>query len=79
MADTEKIQGHNILRLFRELQKDGTLLKAYLPDNDYKYLARIADIQTRRKITYFLIDYPESFKAVIKSPSGPTDVRQRLP
>ena len=74
MADTEKIQGQDILRLFRELQKDSTLLKVYLPDNDFKYIARITDIQTRRKITYFLIDYPEKFKAIAKSTSaGPLD------
>ncbi len=71
MADTQKIQGQDILRLFRELQKDSTLLKVYLPDNDFKYIARITDIQTRRKITYFLIDCPENFKAIAtSSPTG---------
>ena len=70
MADIEKIQGQNILRLFRELRKDGTLLNVYLPDNDFKYLARITDIQTRQKITYFSIDCPDSFKADIKSSSA---------
>lgn len=67
MAAGEKIQGQNILRLFRELQKDSTLLKVYLPDDNYKYLGRITDIQTRHQVTYCLIDYPQSFKAVIKS------------
>ncbi|MBW2411812.1 MAG: PilZ domain-containing protein [Deltaproteobacteria bacterium] len=69
MADTEKIQGQDILRLFRELQKNGTLLKVYLPDSDFKPIARITDIQTRRKTTYFLIDHPETFKTVAKSSS----------
>lgn len=67
MVDIEKIQGQNILRLFRELQKDSTLLNVHLTDNNYKYLARIVDIRTRHNSTYFLIDYPESFKASFKN------------
>jgi c-di-GMP-binding flagellar brake protein YcgR len=59
MSDIEKIQGRDILRLFRELQNDSALLKVYLPENDFKYLTRITDIQTRKRIAYFEIDYPE--------------------
>ena len=59
MSDIEKIQGPDILRLFRELQNDSALLKVYLSDNDFKYLTRITYIQTRKKVTYFVIDYPE--------------------
>ena len=70
MVETENIQGQDILRLLRELQKDRSLVKVYLPDNDFKTIARITDIQTRRKITYFLIDRPENFKAVAKSSSA---------
>ena len=66
MSDIEKIQGRDILRLFRELQNDSALLKVYLPDNDFKYLTRIADIQTRKKVTYFVIDYPEGDNDSIK-------------
>jgi len=67
MTDLEKIEGWDILRLFRELLKDSTFLKVYLPDNDFKYLARITDIQTRNKIIYFAVDHPESFKVSNKS------------
>lgn len=66
MADIEIIQGRDILRLFRELQNDSTLLKVYLPGSDFKYLTRIADIQTRNRITYFVIDCPESDNDSIK-------------
>ncbi len=59
MTDIEKIQGRNILQLFRELHNDSALLKVYLPDNDFKYLTRIAEIQTLKKVTYFVIDTPE--------------------
>ncbi len=67
MADIEKIQGQNILQLFRELKKDSTLLNVHLPDNNYKYLARIVDIRIRHKTAYFLIEYPESFKTLFKN------------
>ena len=60
MADNEKIQGRDVFRLFRDLQGEGTLLKLYLPGNDFKHLTRITDIQTRKKTTCFVIDYPES-------------------
>jgi c-di-GMP-binding flagellar brake protein YcgR len=60
MADNEKIQGRDVLRLFRDLQGENTLLKLYLAGNDFKYLTRITDIQTHNKTTFFIIDHPES-------------------
>lgn len=60
MANNEKIKGRDVLRLFRDLQGENTLLKLYLPGNDFKYLTRITDIQTRNKTTCFIVDYPES-------------------
>lgn len=74
MTGIEKIQGQNILRLFRELRKDSTTLKFNLPHRDDKYITRITDIQTRHNIIYFSIDCPERFQENIKSSSsGPLE------
>jgi c-di-GMP-binding flagellar brake protein YcgR len=59
MVNNQKIQGRDVLRLFRDLQGENTLLKLYLPGNDFKYLTRITDIQTHNKTTCFIVDYPE--------------------
>ncbi len=70
MVAIEKIEGQRILRLFKELQKEATLLKLSLPDNNYEHLTCIVDIQTQKKNYYFLMDYADGFQDAILDSSA---------
>jgi c-di-GMP-binding flagellar brake protein YcgR len=75
MANIEKIQGDDILRILKGLQQDKTLLKMQLPDGDFERLTFIIDIRKRKRIQYILIDYPEGF---LEATEGLADWRIRF-
>jgi len=62
MAESEKITGRGITRIFEELQLRKTLLKLNLADTDFNYLARITGLKQKKSGLHFIIDVPEGFK-----------------
>lgn len=62
MAQTEKIEGRRILRLFEELRNNQTLLRLHLSQKNYSHLTRVLDLRKQKKDTFFLIDYPPGFR-----------------
>jgi c-di-GMP-binding flagellar brake protein YcgR len=59
MAESEKITGAAIPKLFEELLHQKTLLKLTVVDSDYEHLAPIAALVNRNKMPHFVIDTTE--------------------
>jgi len=51
--------------IFKQLEKDKTLIKMHLLGTDYDRLTMITGIRTRKKEKYFLIDNPKGFKEAV--------------
>ncbi|MGD8264291.1 MAG: PilZ domain-containing protein [Desulfobacterales bacterium] len=66
MADREQITGKPLSLLFRELRQDKTLLKMKLLNGDLEHLTQISEIRQRKRNTYILVDYPESFQQILE-------------
>jgi c-di-GMP-binding flagellar brake protein YcgR len=59
MAESEKITGAAIPKLFEELLHHKTLLKLTVVDSDYEHLAPIIALVNRNKVPHFVIDTAE--------------------
>jgi len=62
MAESEKIKGATIPKLFEELLHHKTLLKLSVSDTDYEHLTLITALANRNKGPHFAIDTPEGFE-----------------
>ena len=62
MADSEKIDGHGIIRVFEELLQRKTHLLLNLKDSDYQHLTIVTAITTQKSDRSFYLDTPEGFK-----------------
>ena len=62
MAESEKIKGAAIPKLFEELLHHKTLLKLSVSDTDYEHLTLITALVNRNKGPHFAIDTPEGFE-----------------
>jgi c-di-GMP-binding flagellar brake protein YcgR len=62
MAESEKIKGAAIPKLFEELLHHKTLLKLTVVDTDYEQLTLITALTNRNKEPHFAIDTPEGFE-----------------
>jgi len=71
----ERIYGKGIIRLFRDLMEDKTVLRVVLLGKDYERLTVVTDIEERDSGVYIIIDYPGGFKKAIE---GITDWRLRF-
>ena len=68
MTNIDEIRGDAVLKLFKELRKEGIPLQIQLMHGEYKHLITLADIRKRKRVHYFLIQYYETFqKAVVDS------------
>ena len=65
MAESEKITGAAIPKLFEELLHHKTLLKLTVVDSDYEHLAPIIDLVNRNKVPHFVIDTAEGLAYAI--------------
>jgi c-di-GMP-binding flagellar brake protein YcgR len=62
MAESEKIKGTAIPKLFEELLHHKTLLKLTVVDTDDEYLTRISALVNRHKVPHLAIDTPEGLE-----------------
>jgi c-di-GMP-binding flagellar brake protein YcgR len=62
MAESEKIRGTGITRLFKELLQRRTLLRLRLANTDFKHLTLVTHLKRKESDSYFIIDIPEGFK-----------------
>ena len=62
MAESEKIKGAAIPKLFEELRHHKTLLKLAVIDTDYEHLTLITALANRNEGPHFAIDTPEGFE-----------------
>lgn len=62
MAETEKIKGGAIPKLFKELLQHQTLLRMTLVDGEYENLTVITDLVNRNREPHFIIDSPKGLE-----------------
>ena len=62
MAESEKIRGSGIARIFEELRQRKTLLKLILDDTDFEHLALVTGLERKENGPHFIIDTPQGFK-----------------
>ncbi len=62
MAESEKISGDGVTRIFEELLQRKTLLKLILLDTDFQHLAIVTALTTLKTGPSFIIDTPEGFR-----------------
>lgn len=65
MADVETIQGKDRLKLFRELEQDGTLVKMSVSGKNFDSLTVVTGTLKKKKTTYFSIDPPKGLKRAL--------------
>jgi c-di-GMP-binding flagellar brake protein YcgR len=65
MAESEKIKGAAIPKLFEELLHHKTLLKLTVVDTDDEYLTLITALVNRNKVPHLVIDTPEGLENAI--------------
>lgn len=66
MAESEKIKGDAITKLFKELLHHKVFLKLTVVDTDYEHLTLITSLTDRNKNPHFAIDTPEGFEKAIE-------------
>lgn len=66
MQDTETINGENLVRLFRELHRNKTVIKINLLGEDYERLTMVTGILSKRPPYHFRIDYPSGFEEAVR-------------
>ncbi|RLB24532.1 MAG: hypothetical protein DRG76_01205 [Deltaproteobacteria bacterium] len=71
----ERIYGKSLLKFFRQLIDEKTVLRVFLLGKDYERLTIITDLEEKDSEPYIIIDYPAGFKKAIK---GTTDWRLRF-
>lgn len=64
MTEAEKISGKNRFTVFRQLEKDRTLIRMHLLGKQYERLTVVTGIREYKKDPFFLIDCPQDFKSV---------------
>lgn len=62
MAETEKISGDGVTRIFEELLQLKTLLKLVLLDTDFQHPATVTALTAQETGPSFIIDAPEGFR-----------------
>lgn len=62
MADSEKIDGEGVIRIFEELLQRKTHLQLNLKDGDYQHLTIVTALTTQKSDPSFYLDTPEGFK-----------------
>ena len=62
MADSEKIDGDGVIRIFEELLQRKTNLQLNLRDSDYQHLTIVTALTTQKSDPSFYLDTPEGFK-----------------
>ena len=65
MAESEKIKGAAIPKLFKELLHHKTLLKLTVDGTDDEHLTLITALVNRNKAPHFVIDTPEGWEHAI--------------
>jgi len=61
MQKPEKIEGDNLVAIFKALKKDKTLIKMRLPGKDYECLTIITNVFPNKQKRAFMIDSPKDF------------------
>ena len=62
MAESEKIDGDGVIRIFEELLQRKTHLQLNLKDRDYQHLTIVTALTTQKTDPSFYLDTPEGFK-----------------
>jgi len=75
MIDTEIIRDKNRFKIFRELERDKTLIRMHLLGHQYERLTVVTGIRNQQKTPFFLIDCPRDFKQAV---AGLNDCRIRF-
>jgi len=75
MMDAEIIRDKNRFKIFRELERDKTLIRMHLLGHQYERLTVVTGIRNQQKIPFFLIDCPRDFKQTV---AGLNDCRIRF-
>jgi hypothetical protein len=66
MNDTEIIQGEDLLRLFRDLKKNKTVMRINILGRDYERLTMVIGVLSKAPPRYFRIDYPKGFERAVR-------------
>ena len=66
MQYTDRIEGENRLKVFKQLQRDKTVMRLYLVGRNYERLTIVNGIRNQNGALYFLIDYPAGFKEAVQ-------------
>ncbi|HDZ22905.1 MAG TPA: hypothetical protein ENH70_00015 [Desulfobacteraceae bacterium] len=73
MASTDKIDdieilyGKDLVRFFRELKKNKTVIRMNLLGHKYERLTMVIDVLHKSLPYHFLIDYPKGFKRAVRN------------
>ncbi len=62
MQKPEKIEGDNLVNIFKTLKKDKTLIKMRIPGKDYECLTIITNVFPFKQKSTFMIDSPKDFQ-----------------
>lgn len=71
----ERIYGKSLIRVFRELIENKTVLRVFLLGKDYERLTILTDLEEKDSEVYITVDYPVGFKRAIE---GTKDWRLRF-
>ncbi len=63
MQKPEKIEGDNLVNIFKTLKEDKTLIKMRLPGKDYECLTIITNVFPLKQKSAFMIDSPKDFRS----------------
>lgn len=66
MSGTEIIQGEDLLRLFRDLQENKTVMRINILGRNYERLTMVIGVLNRTPLRYFRIDYPKGFERAVR-------------
>ena len=61
MQKSDKIEGDNLINIFKTLKKDKTLIKMHIPSKDYECLTIITNVFPSGRKKAFMIDCPKDF------------------
>jgi len=75
MIETERLGGKSRFSIFRQLEKDRTLIRMHLLGKQYERLTVVTGIRNQKKTPFFLIDCPQDFKSAV---AGVDDCRLRF-
>ena len=63
MQKPDKIEGDNLVNIFKTLKEDKTLIKMRLPGKDYECLTIITNVFPLKQKSAFMIDSPKDFRS----------------